>query len=133
MYIISLNFFQQLTVFFVIVFNRDLQIPSSSLRDKLALDYQRELYKILKSKERGMLSPWVWHRLRSGDTVYLHLQKHSYSWQIPEDFDVSLSKYLSTQDLMEVVERVNQDVEKDQQFMTSLNPLFVKFHVTFHF
>ena len=133
MYIISLNFFQQLTVFFVIVFNRDLQIPSSSLRDKLALDYQRELYKILKSKERGMLSPWVWHRLRSGDTVYLHLQKHSYSWQIPEDFDVSLSKYLSTQDLMEVVERVNQDVEKDQQFMTSLNPFFVKFQVTFHF
>ena len=110
-------------------FYRDLLLPPSSIRDNLAFDYQRDLYKVLKSKESRKLSPWVWHRLRSGDMVYLHLQKHNYSWQVPENFDVSMSQYLSTQDLADVVERINRNVEKDEQFKTSLEPFFLKFQV----
>ena len=115
------------------IISRDLLPSPSNLRDSLAADYQRELYLLIKSKEsfRGKLSPWVWHRLRSGDIVYLNLQKHNYSWTSPKNFESSTSQYVSTQDIVDIVERVNVGVEKDHEFKTKLDPFFSKFQVRF--
>ena len=106
-------------------------ISPAALRHNLAADYQREFYSLMKTKEsfRGKLSPWVWHRIRSGDIVYLNLQKHNFSWTSPKNFEQSTPQYISTQDIVDVVEKVNQNVDKGDKMMTKLDPLFTKFQV----
>ena len=66
--------------------------------------YQDELSALVKKKER-YTCPWVVHRIRDGDKVYLNLQEHSYSWRTPGSY-TGKSGYISASDIDDILAKI---------------------------